>query len=59
MNFLLFACGSAALAFERPDADSSSSVQLHLKLDGQGGNTEQKINVSHLLALPGSCWTSA
>lgn len=51
-----FCFGSDALAFGGPDADSSSSVQLYLKLDGQSGNTNQMINVFHLLALPGRCW---
>lgn len=50
---------SGALAFERPDADSFSSIQLYLKLDGQGGNTEQMINVFHLLGLPADASTSA
>ena len=40
---------------EGPDADSCSSVWLYSKLDGQGGNTKQMINVFHLLALPGRC----
>lgn len=51
-----FCFGSDALAFGRPAADSSSSVQLFLKLDGQGGNTKHMINVFHLFALPGRCW---
>lgn len=50
-----FCLGSDALAFGRPAADSPSSVQLYVKLDRQGGNTDQMMKVFHLLALPGRC----